>query len=435
MWDNHEFSWRGFQGLTDDGKGVVGAQTRKVAAAQAWFEYQPARVSKLGDPDLNRFDAPKVKDADVTQFDDQGLGQEPNNLAAINGLKVFRQLRWGKNVDLLLTDNRSFRSNNALNDDLSDGFAAPNFLGLVPSEAVEVLDAGIKYRGGHPPETIPFGDKHVPNYRRDKEPQSILGKEQKAWFLEQLRQSKATWKIWGNSQGSLDARLDLKNLPKELGKWPGRDYGMFWVDDWSGYPYERGEILDFVKNNAITGLTSVCGDRHCFVAGLLSKALPPQHYEPVAIEFVGSSISSPGPFEVYQVRVPDKDPLHALLIRRPNGKEPEPTVNFSILHGVKASLTYDKTGSMKEALAQSNPEVAPHLAFADLGGHGYSAVRASSDMLETEFVCIPPPAERSPTDDGGPIVYRVRFRAKIWQPGQAPTLEQEVIEGALPLSV
>lgn len=433
MWDNHEFSWRGFQGLTDDGKGVVGAQTRKVAATQAWFEYQPARVRKLGDPDLNRFDAPKVVDADVTRFDDQGLGQEPNNLAAINGLKVFRQLRWGKNVDVLLTDNRSFRSNNVLNDDLSDAFAAPDFLGLVPSEAVEVLDAGKKYRDGHPPETIPFGDKHVPNYCKDKEPQTMLGKEQKAWFLEQLRESKATWKIWGNSQGSLDARLDLKNLPKELGKWPGRDYAVFWVDDWSGYRYERGEILDFVKNNAITGLTSVCGDRHCFVAGRLSKALPPQDYEPVAIEFVGSSVSTPGAFEVYQLRVPDSDPLHALLIRRPPGKAPEPTVNFSLLHGVNASLTYDKTGSMKEALAKSNPEVAPHLAFADLGGHGYSAVRASADTLETEFVCIPPPNERSPSDDGGPVIYRVRFRAHIWQPGQAPTLEQEVIEGALPL--
>jgi alkaline phosphatase D len=109
-------------------------------------------------------------------------------------------------------------------------------------------------------------------------------------------------------------------------------------------------------------------------------------------------------------------------------------VNFSTLRGVKASLTYDKTGSLKEALDQSNPEVAPHLAFVDLGGHGYSAVRASSNMLETEFVCIPRPNERSPSDDGGPVVYRVRFRANIWQSGQAPTLEQEAIEGALPFS-
>jgi len=41
MWDNHEFSWKGWQSQQDF-SGVRPAQTRKVAANQAWFEYQPA---------------------------------------------------------------------------------------------------------------------------------------------------------------------------------------------------------------------------------------------------------------------------------------------------------------------------------------------------------------------------------------------------------
>lgn len=435
MWDNHEFSWRGFQGLTIDTKEVVGAQTRKVASTQAWFEYIPARVAKAGDPDWNRYDAPKIEDADIKSFDVYSLVQEPNNLAAINALRTYRHLRWGKNVDLLLTDNRSFRSYFVLNDDGTNGMETPKFLDLVPQEIVEILDAGKAYDGGHPPDTIAFGDKQFPNFRKDKDPQSILGKEQKAWFLEQLRASQATWKIWGNSQGSLNARLDMKNLPAEFGTWPGKDYGMFWLDDWAGFRHEQGEILDFVKDNGITGLTSLCGDRHASLAGVLSKSLPPQAYEPVALEFVGTSISSPGTVEVYEVIVHDKEPLHALLMRRPAGAPSEPMVNFSILHGVKASLTYDKTGDLKQALAQSNPEVAPHLAFVDLGAHGYSAVRATPDRLETEFVCIPNPAERSETEDGGPVTYRIRFRANIWQPGEAPKLEQEVVEGVVPFPV
>jgi alkaline phosphatase D len=436
MWDNHEFSWQGFQAMTDDGDGkVVGAQTRKVAATQAWFEYQPARVRKAGDPDWNRYDAPKVTDAPVTEFDDHGLGQEPNNLAAINGLRLYRHLRWGKNVDLLLTDNRSFRQYFVLNDEGAAGYDTSKFLDVFPQEAMEILDAGNAHGGGHPPDTIPFGGKHLPNYRKDKAPQSMLGKEQKAWFLEQLRAAKAPWKIWGNSQGSLNARVDMKNLPAEFGKWPGHDYGMFWIDDWAGYRHEQGEILDFVKANGITGLTSVCGDRHGSLAGLLSKSLPPQDYDPVALEFVGTSISSPGTGEVYEAKVHDDEPLHALLIRRPAGKPSEPMVNFSIMHGVAASLTYDKTGDLKQALAKSNPEVAPHLAFADLGAHGYSTVRASSNVLETEFVCIPPPIERSATEDGGPVLYRIRFRANAWQPGEAPKLEHEFLEGAAPFSV
>ena len=37
---------------------------------------------------------------------------------------------------------------------------------------------------------------------------------QKKWFMDQLRQSKATWKIWGNSQGALDHRVDPQNLAR-----------------------------------------------------------------------------------------------------------------------------------------------------------------------------------------------------------------------------
>ncbi|MGH9637958.1 MAG: alkaline phosphatase D family protein, partial [Candidatus Angelobacter sp.] len=390
---------------------------------------------KVGNQDWNRFDAPKVVDTNVTQFDDYGLGVEPNNLAAIGGLTLYRQLRYGKNVDLILTDNRSYRSYHTINykeaDDLYDD---PNFLGVVPLEALEILDAGKTYNNGKPPETISYGAKTAPNFCKDKDPQSMLGKEQKAWFLSRLHASTATWKVWGNSVGSLDPRLDMKNLPKNLGKWPGENYGMLIVDDWSSYRSERGDILDFVKANGITGLTSVCGDRHSFFAGVLSKSLPPENYEPVALEFVGTSISSPGPFESFEAKVPDTNPLHALLVRRPKGAATQPMVNMTVMHGVRASLAFDKSGDVKDALRHSNPEVAPHLSFVDMGAHGYSVVRAAPDALETEFVCIPRPIERSGTDDGGPLLYRVRHRAKAWKSGEKPALEQNVVEGKPPLT-
>ena len=432
VWDNHEFSWKGFQGLTDDGKGVVGAQTRKVAAAQAWFEYQPARVAKRGDPDWNRFEAPSVADSAVTDFDEDGLGIEINNRAAIHALRLYRSLRWGKNVDLILTDNRSFRSYPAWNEDAAGAFDNEDFLGAFPLEALEILDAGKTYNDGKPPDVIRFGEKIIPNFRKDKGPQTMLGRAQKAWFLERLRGSNAPWKVWGNSMGSLDARLDLKNLPEKFGRWPGRDYGLLTIDDWSGYRSELGDILDFVKANNITGVVSVCGDRHSFFAGLLSKALPPEKYEPLAVEFVGASVSSPGPCEAFEAKVSDDDKLHALLVRRPKGAAAEPMVNFSVMHGVRASLTYDSSGDLAAAHAQSNPEMAPHLAFVDMGGHGYSVVRATSGMLEAEFVCIPPPAERSTRDDGGPLLYRIIHRAKLWNAGDRPTLEQILVEGSPP---
>jgi alkaline phosphatase D len=108
-------------------------------------------------------------------------------------------------------------------------------------------------------------------------------------------------------------------------------------------------------------------------------------------------------------------------------------MNFSLMHGVRASLALQKTGDARQALAERNPEVAPHLSFVDVGGHGYSVVRAAAEELEVEFVCIPRPLERSDRADGGPLAYRITHRVKRWGRGAAPRLERTTFEGALPL--
>ncbi|MEP6472229.1 MAG: phosphodiesterase, partial [Gemmatimonadota bacterium] len=65
----------------------------------------------------------------------------------------------------------------------------------------------------------------------------------------------------------------------------------------------------------------------------------------------------------------------------------------------------------------------------DMGGHGYAVVTASAEALETEFVAIPRPIERSAGADGGPLAYRVRHRAALWKAGEMPKLVQEIVEG------
>jgi alkaline phosphatase D len=70
-----------------------------------------------------------------------------------------------------------------------------------------------------------------------------------------------------------------------------------------------------------------------------------------------------------------------------------------------------------------------------MGGHGYALVRASSAAIETEFVAIPRPLERSATPDGGPLAYRVSHRASLWKAGEPPKLEQRVLEGDPKLSI
>jgi alkaline phosphatase D len=53
--------------------------------------------------------------------------------------------------------------------------------------------------------------------------------------------------------------------------------------------------------------------------------------------------------------------------------------------------------------AWGNPDLSPHVSFVRHGGHGYAVVRAAGNRLETEFVCIPRPVERSDRNDGGSL--------------------------------
>jgi len=435
IWDNHEFSWLGWQSLQRFGGKTLPRQTRKVAAMQAWFEYQPARIRKPN-PTLETFAAAHVVDAPIENFDQDGLGQEPNNLAALASLTGYRALRFGRHVDLIVTDQRSYRSQDPTDHDEANVFSSKDFPNLFPEEIQVILDAGRNANGGKPPATLRFGDKEIPNFQRDKPPQTILGRTQKDWFLARLKASDATWKIWGNTTGTLDWRVDLQKLPAGLTKpWPGTGYAGSGGGDHGSAYVERAQIYDFVAREGITGFATVAGDRHSFWAGLAGKALPPQKFEPVGIAFITGSVSAPGLVESLEHKFPKDHPLRALFVADRGGPKPEPAVNMLLRHGVRSCLEYSKSGDLSKARALSNPDNAPHLRFVDMGGHGYTVVRASVEAFETEFVCIERPVERNEAPDGGALRYRVVHRAPLWKRGETPTLVQHVVEGDPKLSL
>ena len=437
IWDNHEFSWLAWQSIMEfpGTPGWVPAQTLKVAANQAWFEFQPARVSPPG-TNLETFNAPSVADVLIEAFDEDGLGTEANNLAAINSLIAYRALRWGKNIDLFITDNRSFRSRDPGNHDEINPLFEGDTLGFVPEELWAQLDAGRDYANGHPPAKLTMGDKSVDNYRVGEKAQTMLGAKQKAWFLERLRGASATWKIWGNSFGALDWRVDPQNLPPELGQWKGAGYGITATADWGGMYHERAEIFDTVRDAGITGFAIVSGDRHSFWAGYAAKALPPAAFEPVGVSFVGASMISPGMAEANEHnQKKENNPTRGLYIAEDAGGKPQCTANLMFRHGVRSALEYASSKDLQKAHAVANPELAPHLTFVDMGGHGYATVRVDANTMVTEFVCIPRPITRAPGTDGGPLRYRVRHEVPLWQAGERPQMRQTVVEGDAGLSV
>ena len=432
IWDNHEFSWMGRQSVVKNPAWEIPGQSVKVAANQAWFEYIPARVTAPSGS-LDRFGPPMVENVKIETWDDNGLGIEPNNLIAINSLRAYRTFRFGPHLDLIITDERSYRGPDAFSDPSLGQLGGEEFINMFPERQMRVLDGGRAFNGGNPPAEIRFGDKHVPNPQRNTAPQTILGAEQKAWFKDQLRSSRATWKIWASSQGAIDQRADPQNLPPGLTKeaWPAdAGYACLGGADFGATYTERAEIYDLVREASVTGFAIVAGDLHSFWAGYATKDLPPGKFEPVGLSFIGGSLASAGPMEGMEYNLPKDAALRPLFLAdRPGGGKPAWTFNMLLKHGVRSCLEYARSFDLERARALSNPDNAPHLEFVDLGGHGYAKVRLSEREMRTEFVCIPRPIARSGRPDGGPLRYRVALTAELWQPGERPRLRQQVLEG------
>ena len=438
IWDNHEFSWQGWQSIVKAGAFEQPGQSVKVAANQAWFEYLPARVARRSGL-LERFDPPAVKDVAIKEFDSNGLGVEPNNLTAINSLKAYRALRYGRHLDLIITDQHSYRSANPFSDPSLGKLGGDEFIGMFPESAMRVLDGGRAFNGGNPPAGNPLQrcacpqpatERAAANDSRGGAEGMVQGQAQELdGDVENLGQLAGRARLARRpaepARGSHQGVLARRTRYAALG---GGDYGTAYA--------ERAEIYQLVRDAKITGFAIVSGDRHSFWAGYAAAELPPGKFEPVGLSFVGASLVSPGAMEAYEHRLPKDAPLRPLFLAdREAGAKPDWTFNMLLRHGVRSCLEYAKSFDLKRARSLSNPDLAPHLEFVDLGGHGYAKVRLSADEMRTEFVCIPRPIARSERPDGGPIRYRVLHTAALWKSGERPQLKTSVLEGDAGLSI
>jgi alkaline phosphatase D len=131
------------------------------------------------------------------------------------------------------------------------------------------------------------------------EQRDLLGQTQKDWFKHKLGTAQNTWKFVG--QQVMFAQLQVLELQRLLPGVPTEDFSPLIainMDQWDGYPTEREEILDFVEDNAIKNLVVLTGDIHSSWANELhqSSAVVTGGLleEPLGVEFVTPSITSPG---------------------------------------------------------------------------------------------------------------------------------------------
>ncbi|MBY0435520.1 MAG: alkaline phosphatase D family protein, partial [Cyclobacteriaceae bacterium] len=174
-------------------------------------------------------------------------------------------------------------------------------------------------------------DMRDPTYKSDQ--RSMLGSAQLDWFEQQLKSSKAVWKVIGNQVIFSDVYLKAvyPKMPRNL-------------DSWDGFPVEKKKIVDFVSQNKIQNIIITSGDTHASWA-IESAVDVGKSYKPFAVEFGTTSVSSA------------------------NGDEYK---------------SADTVRMAEQALMKSNP----HVKYLDDRDHGYLLLTLYNDRSKAEWYYV-----------------------------------------------
>ena len=209
--------------------------------------------------------------------------------------RIWRGLRHGRTVDLIMLDQRQYRADQ------------------------------------------PCGDAVAPPCGEWTGPRAFLGEQQLGWLKQRLSRSPASWKVIGSQTMMMPAKVT------------GGSFYSF--DSWHGYPDEREDLLEHIRSEGIEDVVFLTGDIHTFIAGDVRTRMG--EGEPVALEFVGGSVTSTNFGET---------DLNLGGGIRLEGNDADPSTSPAII----------------DALRGINPWVDQ----ADFDHHGYGLVTASRDRLD-----------------------------------------------------
>lgn len=405
VWDDHEFSDDCFGATATyfDGRVDEHDETRRKHANQAWFEYMPI---DFADEEFT-YDPSKPHPQDITIYRDFQFGKHlhlvmtdlrsyrPDHLIAEDGFPGAVVLDEAALVEQLgaLPE---FAGPYVEDIDAYDGgtyktalMAAADALGFDPAHLSGPIDAvfindtlasvddptppideatlatlprGLSYRGlGKRSFNGSIGSRYFVNKpafdawaaaRKAADPSSVdvMGPTQQKWFLDTMKGSSATWKVWGTEFTLMPLVIDLTSFPIE----PFNQLYYMNVDQWDGFNPTRDALLDELQ--AVDNVVAITGDIHAFYAGTPMVAGAP---DKKIVELVGGGISS--------------TPFQSLLVLQVAA---DPTLSSLPGAGMLAAAI--------DALF-TGTTTNPHLGFADSSRNGFVSVVVDGAELTATF--------------------------------------------------
>jgi len=186
--------------------------------------------------------------------------------------------------------------------------------------------------------------------------EQLMGATQRAWFLDTMKASTRTFKIWGSEVCLMAKHVDLSPVtlaPAEL-----RQKITISAEDWDGFPNERNALLRELAE--LGNVVVVSGDLHCFFAGTPYADDDPQKR---VVEFVTGSLTS----------TTWLDGLSTLLESNPS-LPPESKLIVA---------------SVPTLLVDPDTRPNPHLAWQNLGDNGFAVFEANAERLTVSLLSLP----------------------------------------------
>jgi alkaline phosphatase D len=158
-----------------------------------------------------------------------GLPHDPS----CAGDPLYRKFSWGKDVDIFVLDERSCRSQEAVSSCLTAS-GSPDLAPTLPTFVRTAFPFNF-FLTANPPAGC-LAALNNPS-------RTLLGPVQKAQFKQDLLNSTAQYKLIVNED-------------------PIQQFWVLPYDRWEGYPAERSEILNFIRNNGIDNTLFLTTDTH-----------------------------------------------------------------------------------------------------------------------------------------------------------------------------
>jgi len=190
--------------------------------------------------------------------------------------------------------------------------------------------------------------------------ETVMGATQRTWFLDKMKNSTKTWKVWGNEYMLTQRAVDLTQNPALEDGSLFKNKFLLSAEDWDGFPNERDFMLSELA--AVGNVVALTGDIHAFFTG---TPLVRDDMSKRIVEFTGAGISS-GSYRQMLSNVANSDP--------------------ALLAAGAALLALGIESLLKDPATKPNPP----MAYTNTDTQGFSIAEVDATKFKATYYAISP---------------------------------------------